>query len=97
MTDDEITARLEAFRVTRQRGRLTAEQRLEQRRAAGRKGGEATKKKYGSDHYSRIGKIGGRIGGDIVKARYGPDFFSRIGQMGNEAMNAKRKDGGESP
>lgn len=35
----------------------------EKRRIAGRLGGLATSRKYGRDHYSRIGKIGGELGG----------------------------------
>src|SRR6266511_4062258 len=43
-----------------------------------RKGGEATKARYGREHYVTIGKAGGRA----TKERYGPGHYARIGQIG---------------
>jgi general stress protein YciG len=54
-------------------------------REAGRKGGEAVKKKYGPEFYSKIGQIGGEA---VAKAR-GPEFYSQIGKMGGEAVRSK--------
>lgn len=52
------------------------------RREAGRKGGEATKQRYGPEFYSRIGKEGGAKGGQTTRKRYGREFFQRIGRKG---------------
>jgi uncharacterized protein len=52
------------------------------RKEAGRKGGQATSKKYGSDFYSKIGSAGGRKGGQTTKKRYGTEFYQKIGRKG---------------
>ncbi len=51
-------------------------------REAGRRGGTTTAKRYGREHYERIGKIGGTKGGNTTKERYGHDFYKKIGTMG---------------
>ena len=38
------------------------------------KGGKATLKKYGKDHFRDIG----RMGSQLLKLRYGPDYFKKI-------------------
>lgn len=50
---------------------------------AGRRGGEATKERYGLDHYKTMGSKGG----EMTKAKYGPEHYSEIGRKGG----AKRK------
>lgn len=52
---------------------------------AGRRGGEATKKRYGSEHYAAIGQKGG----EAVRDKYGAEFFSEIGQKGGEARKGE--------
>lgn len=52
------------------------------RSEAGRKGGQTTKKKYGSDFYSKIGSEGGKKGGQTTKKRYGTEFYQKIGRKG---------------
>ena len=52
------------------------------RAEAGRKGGHATRERYGESHFGRIGRIGGKKGGETTKKRYGVDFYSRIGRIG---------------
>lgn len=52
------------------------------RSEAGRKGGISTKKKYGSDFYSKIGTAGGKKGGRTTKKRYGTEFYQKIGRKG---------------
>jgi general stress protein YciG len=52
------------------------------RSEAGRKGGQTTMKKYGSEFYQKIGRIGGKRGGNTTKQRYGLDFYQRIGRKG---------------
>lgn len=52
------------------------------RSEAGRKGGQVTKKKYGSDFYSKIGSVGGKKGGQTTKKRYGTEFYQKIGRKG---------------
>lgn len=52
------------------------------RSEAGRKGGETTKKKYGSDFYRKIGQAGGKKGGKTTKERYGSEFYQKIGRKG---------------
>jgi general stress protein YciG len=52
------------------------------RAEAGRKGGQTTKKKYGSDFYSKIGSVGGKKGGQTTKKRYGTEFYQKIGRKG---------------
>ena len=52
------------------------------RSEAGRKGGQTTKKKYGSEFYSKIGSVGGKKGGQTTKKRYGTEFYQKIGRKG---------------
>lgn len=52
------------------------------RAEAGKKGGLATKKKYGSEFYSAIGKTGGKKGGATTKKKYGTEFYQKIGRKG---------------
>lgn len=52
------------------------------RAEAGRKGGKATKKKYGADFYRKIGQAGGKKGGKTTKQRYGVEFYQKIGRKG---------------
>jgi general stress protein YciG len=52
------------------------------RSEAGRKGGLTTKKKYGSDFYSKIGSVGGKKGGQTTKKKYGTEFYQKIGRKG---------------
>ncbi len=57
---------------------------------AGRKGGKATARKYGSEFYEEIGKKGGRIGGPkggmVTKERYGHEFYESIGHKGGQRV-----------
>jgi general stress protein YciG len=52
------------------------------RSEAGRKGGKATKERYGEEHFGKIGKIGGKKGGETTKERYGSEFYQKIGRLG---------------
>jgi general stress protein YciG len=70
-----------------------------------RRGGEAVRKKYGRDFYSRIGKKGGdtvrrehgsefyaeigRKGGEQTKNRQGSEFYARIGRIGGQRNRAR--------
>ena len=58
---------------------------------AGRIGGNATKSKYGSPYYSRIGKKGASAGGKTTKARYGSAHFKKIGSIGGRATARRHK------
>ncbi len=55
---------------------------------AGRKGGEAVKRKYGAAFYKRIGKKGG----DTVKQERGSEFYAEIGRRGGEMRSARMKE-----
>ena len=52
-----------------------------------RKGGMATMKKYGREHYSAIGKRGAE--GKIKK--YGLEYFANLSAIGVAARKAKAK------
>lgn len=52
------------------------------RAEAGRKGGLSTKKRYGEDYFSEIGRMGGKKGGESTKRRYGVEFYQEIGRKG---------------
>ena len=54
---------------------------------AGRKGGEAVKKKYGAAFYKKIGKKGG----DVVKQERGSVFYAEIGRRGGEMRSTRIK------
>ena len=56
-------------------------------REAGRKGGEAVKKKYGPSFYRLIGKKGG----ETVKKERGSEFYAEIGRRGGEMRSARMK------
>jgi len=55
-------------------------------REAGRRGGLATKRKHGPEHYERIG----RIGGASTKTRMGPEHYERIGGIGGRTAWSKQ-------
>ncbi len=52
------------------------------RSEAGRKGGQTTMKRYGSEFYQKIGRVGGKRGGNTTKERYGKSFYQAIGRKG---------------
>ena len=70
-----------------------------------RRGGEAVRKKYGREFYSRIDKKGGdtvrrehgsefyaeigRKGGEQTKNRQGSEFYARIGRIGGQRNRAR--------
>jgi uncharacterized protein len=54
---------------------------------AGRKGGEAVKKKYGASFYRQIGKKGG----ETVKQERGSEFYAEIGRRGGEMRSSRMK------
>lgn len=55
---------------------------------AGRKGGEAVKRKYGSQFYKEIGKKGG----ETVKLQRGSEFYAEIGRRGGETRSVRLKE-----
>ena len=55
-------------------------------REAGRKGGEAVKKKYGPEFYSDIG----RKGGEAVRSKHGAEYYSQIGKKGGASNTRGR-------
>ena len=54
---------------------------------AGRKGGEAVKKKYGPSFYRQIGKKGG----ETVKKERGSEFYAEIGRRGGEMRSSRMR------
>jgi hypothetical protein len=67
--------------------------------AAGRKGGQTTRDRHGTDFYRTVGKLGGSKGGTATRDLYGPEFFRRIGALGGRAGRGRPKpahDGGGS-
>ena len=54
-------------------------------REAGKKGGDAVRKKYGPSFYEEIG----RKGGERTKERHGAGFYGTIGQKGGNAVKDK--------
>ena len=65
-------------------------------REAGRRGGQATKKKYGSEFYEEIGKRGG----EAVKRERGVEFYEQIGRKGGQKVRQliqQGKQAGEKP
>jgi general stress protein YciG len=57
-------------------------------REAGRKGGEAVKRKYGPQFYREIGKKGG----ETVKQERGSEFYAEIGRRGGEMRSSRMKE-----
>ena len=55
---------------------------------AGRKGGEAVKRKYGPQFYREIGKKGG----ETVKQERGSEFYAEIGRRGGEMRSSRIKE-----
>ena len=55
---------------------------------AGRKGGEAVKRKYGAQFYRDIGKKGG----ETVKQERGSEFYAEIGRRGGEMRSIRMKE-----
>ena len=55
---------------------------------AGRKGGETTSKKYGSEFYEEIGHKGGKKGGQTTKEKYGHEFYEEIGHKGGQKVKS---------
>jgi len=55
---------------------------------AGRKGGEAVKRKYGPQFYREIGKKGG----ETVKQERGSKFYAEIGRRGGEMRSTRMKE-----
>lgn len=55
---------------------------------AGRKGGEAVKRKYGPEFYREIGKKGG----ETVKQERGSEFYAEIGRRGGEMRSTRMKE-----
>jgi hypothetical protein len=53
---------------------------------AGRKGGETTAKRYGSEFYEKIGEKGGKKGGQTTKQKYGHEFYEEIGHKGGQKV-----------
>jgi general stress protein YciG len=51
----------------------------------GRKGGLATKARYGPDHYIAIGSKGGAA----TKERHGQKFYGDIGRKGGKVLSDK--------
>lgn len=49
---------------------------------AGRRGGEATRRKYGPEFYEEIGKKGG----ETVKRERGSGFYEEIGRKGGQKV-----------
>ena len=54
-------------------------------REAGKRGGDAVRKKYGPSFYEEIG----RKGGERTKERHGNGFYGSIGQKGGNAVKDK--------
>jgi general stress protein YciG len=57
-------------------------------REAGQKGGEAVKRKYGSEFYETIG----RKGGEATKRSHGADFYEQIGKKGGKKGGEATRD-----
>ncbi len=71
-------------------------------RAAGKKGGDAVRDRYGPGFYEEIGRKGGEAtrarhgasfyesigkkGGRVVKEKYGADFYEKIGHKGGQRV-----------
>lgn len=74
-----------------------------QRRAAGQRGGTATREKYGSEHYRAIGRVGGQTtmerhgeeyaalrqrGGQTTRQRYGRQHFKDLARKSAQTRQA---------
>jgi general stress protein YciG len=70
-------------------------------RDAGRKGGRATRARYGNEFFAEIGQKGG----EAVSRRYSQDHFREIGRKGGRrvaelvarAKEMERRRGGDGP
>jgi hypothetical protein len=60
------------------------------RSAAGRKGGQTTRDRYGTELYRRAGRIGGAKGGAATLARYGREYFQELARKSAVARAARR-------
>jgi general stress protein YciG len=60
------------------------------RREAGRKGGQTTRDRHGTEHFRRAGKVGGSKGGSTTRDRYGWAYFEELGRRSGAARRAKR-------
>lgn len=56
---------------------------------AGRRGGEATRRKYGPEFYEEIGKKGG----ETVKRERGSGFYEEIGRKGGQKVRQLVEEG----
>jgi general stress protein YciG len=71
-----------AIKAIKQEGAYNMPKKKMTRSEAGKKGGNATMKKHGTEFYQKIGKKGGKIGGATTKERHGTEFFQEIGRKG---------------
>lgn len=53
--------------------------------ARGKAGGDATRQKFGSEHFRELG----RAGGNATKAKHGREHFQRAGRAGYQAQLEK--------
>jgi hypothetical protein len=60
------------------------------RRTAGRKGGQTTRDRYGTELYRRAGRLGGTKGGAATLARYGREHFRELARKSAVARAARR-------
>ena len=54
-------------------------------KVAGKRGGDVTKEKYGSEHYARLGEQGGKT----TIEKYGSEHYARIGTKGGRTTSAR--------
>lgn len=73
----------------------------------GKRGGQATLTRYGSEHYVEMGRRGalhnralrdtiyfqslGTLGGRATLAKYGRDYFAAIGKLGGKAIHERER------
>ena len=57
-------------------------------KAAGKKGGDAVKKKFGPEYYREIGAKGG----NALKEQRGSEYYREIGKRGAEVRAQQRRD-----
>jgi uncharacterized protein len=80
-----------------QAGRIGGIQRMrnatpEERSALARKGGQATKRKYGKDYFRMIGKAGGQT----TRRKNGDEFFQENGRKGGNRLKELVEKGKEA-